>query len=74
MEATASSSTCVGAELIDELLRLACDDDRRAAVVSHALEACSALACTCSSERVTGVINFCDEFAGHSAYGRAGIQ
>ena len=25
-------------------------------------------------ERVTGVINFCDEFAGHSAYGRAGIK
>jgi hypothetical protein len=54
--ATSSSSTCVGAELIDELLRLACDDDSHAAVVSHALEACSALACTCSGERVTGAM------------------
>lgn len=43
-------------------------------VIIGALPLSSHLETLARVERVTGVINFCDEFRGHDAYGRHGIR
>lgn len=50
------SNGSICARLIEELVRIASDDESQAAVVSPALQASSALACTCSSEQVCSIV------------------
>lgn len=50
------SSGSICAQLIEELLRIASDNESHASIVSPALQASSALACTCSSDQVRTIM------------------
>jgi len=50
------SSAHVSVQLIEELLRIASDDDSHAAIVAHALQSSGALACTCSSDHARSIV------------------